>query len=108
MSKDTKIRLALAVMVFMMVQAVLFGFGMMTVLYNPNKIGESDFFWIPVIIVASSIISAAVSWWIAPHLRARFWRSEGEHSFIKWAGGGREGGDWGHEHTFHHPSKRDP
>ena len=66
MSKDTKIRLALAVMVFMMVQAVLFGFGMMTVLYNPNKIGESDFFWIPVIIVASSIISAGVSWWIAP------------------------------------------
>ena len=108
MSKDTKIRLALAVMVFMMVQAVLFGFGMMTVLYNPNKIGESDFFWIPVIIVASSIISAGVSWWIAPHLRARFWRSEGEHSFIKWAGGGREGGDWGHEHTFHQPSKRDP
>ena len=86
MSKDTKIRLALAVMVFMMVQAVLFGFGMMTVLYNPNKIGEPDFFWIPVIIVASSIISAGVSWWIAPHLRARFWRSEGEHSFIKWQG----------------------
>ena len=108
MSKDTKIRLALAVMVFMMVQAVLFGFGMMTVLYNPNKIGESDFFWIPVIIVASSIISAGVSWWIAPHLRARFWRSEGEHSFIKWAGGGHEGSDWGHEHTFHHTSKRDP
>jgi hypothetical protein len=27
----------------MMVQAVLFGFGMMAVLYNPNQIGESDF-----------------------------------------------------------------
>jgi len=44
MSKDTKIRLALAVMVFMMLQAVLFGLGMMAVLYNPNQIGESDFF----------------------------------------------------------------
>ena len=107
MSKDTKIRLALAVMVFMMLQAVLFGLGMMAVLHNPNQIGESDFFWIPVMIVASSIISAALSWWIAPHLRARFWRSEGEHSFIKWAGGGHDGGDWGHEHTFYHTSKRD-
>ena len=57
-------------------------------------------------IVASSIISAAVAWWIAPHLRARFWRSEGEHSFIKWAGGGNESGDWGHEHTFSRNSKR--
>jgi hypothetical protein len=109
MTRDTKIRLALAVMVFMMVQAVLFGFGIMAVLYNPNQIGESDFFWIPVMIVGSSIISAAVSWWIAPHLRARFWRSKGKHSFIKWAGGGHEGGrDWGHEHTFYHTSKRDP
>jgi hypothetical protein len=44
MTRDTKIRLALAVMVFMMVQAVLFGFGMMAVLHNPNQIGESDFF----------------------------------------------------------------
>ena len=44
MTRDTKIRLALAVMVFMMVQAVLFGFGMMAVLQNPNQIGESDFF----------------------------------------------------------------
>lgn len=42
-TKDTKIRLALAVMVFMMVQAVLFGFGMMTVLYNPNKIVDTGY-----------------------------------------------------------------
>ena len=100
MTRDTKIRLALAVMVFMMVQAVLFGFGIMAVLYNPNQIGESDFFWIPVMIVGSSIISAAVSWWIAPHLRARYWRLEGEHSFMKWAGGGSVSPDLGHEHTF--------
>jgi hypothetical protein len=72
---------------------------------EPNR--RVRFFWIPVMIVASSIISAAVSWWIAPHMRARFWRSEGEHSFIKWAGGGHDGGDWGHEHTFYHSSKRD-
>ena len=107
MSKDTKIRIALAILVFMMVQAVTFGADMAAVLYYPNEIGDSKFFWIPVVIAVSSVISAALSWWIAPHMRARFWRSEGEHSFIKWAGGGHEGGDWGHEHTFYHTSERD-
>jgi hypothetical protein len=100
MTRDTKIRLALAVLVFMNLQAVLFGFGMMAVLYYPNYAGDSGFFWIPVVIVTSSIISAALSWWIAPHLRARTWRTEGEHSFIKWAGEGKVGSDWGHEHSF--------
>ncbi len=100
MTRDTKIRLALAVLVFMNLQAVLFGFGIIPVLYHPNYAGDAGFFWIPVVIVATSIISAAFSWWIAPHLRARYWRSEGEHSFMKWAGGGRVGSDWGHEHDF--------
>jgi zinc transporter ZupT len=100
MTRDTKIRLALAVLVFMNLQAVLFGFGMMVVLYQPDLSAESGFFWIPVVIALSSVISAALSWWIAPHLRARFWRSKGGNWFIKWAGGGRLGPDWGHEHTF--------
>ena len=100
MTRDTRIRLALAVLVFMNLQAVVFGFGMMAALYYPNQSGDSGFFWIPVVVAVSSVISAALSWWIAPHLRARFWRSEGEHSFMKWAGGGRVGPDWGHEHTF--------
>jgi hypothetical protein len=37
MTRDTKIRLALAVMVFMMVQAVFFGFGMMALQPEPNR-----------------------------------------------------------------------
>ena len=40
MTRDTKIRLALAVLVFMNLQAVLFGFGMMAVLYYPNHSGR--------------------------------------------------------------------
>ena len=38
MSKNTKIRLALAVLVFMMVQAVLFGVGMIALLLDPQEI----------------------------------------------------------------------
>jgi len=83
MSNDTKIRLALASMVFMMVQAVLFGFGMMAVLYHPNRSGDAAFFLIPAVVVASAILSAPVSWWIAPHLRARYWREHPESSLIK-------------------------
>jgi hypothetical protein len=100
MTRDTKIRLALAVLVFMNLQAVIFGFGMMAVLYYPNQSGDSGFFWIPVVVAVSSVISASLSWWLAPHLRASFWQSEGKDSFIKWAGEGRLGPDWGHEHTF--------
>ena len=102
MSKDTKIRLALAVMVFMMLQAVVFGFGMIAVLYYPTLTEHAGFFWVPVVIATTSIISAPVSWWIAPHLRARYWGSD---SFIKWAGGGHAGSDWGHEHTFYASSQ---
>jgi hypothetical protein len=82
MSRDTKIRIALALMVFMMMQAVLFGFGIMAVLFYPNRSGEHLFFWIPVVIVATSIISATLSWWIAPHMRARNWRRQGQSSII--------------------------
>jgi hypothetical protein len=100
MTRDTGIRLALAAMVFMNVQAVLFGIGMIGLLYHPNHSGDSGFFWVPVVIAVSGVISAALSWWIAPHMRARLWRSEEEHSFFRWAGGGSVGADWGHEHAF--------
>lgn len=74
MSKNTKIRLALAVLVFMMVQAVLFGVGMIVLLLEPQEIKSSLFSWIPIMIAVSCIISAPIAWWIAPHLRARYWR----------------------------------
>lgn len=44
MSKDTKIRLALAVLVFMMVQAVLFGVGMIVLLLEPQEIKSLRYF----------------------------------------------------------------
>ena len=90
MTRDTKIRLALAVMVFLYDGAsglVRFRDDGRAPQPEPNR--RVRFFWIPLMIVASSIISAAVSWWIAPHLRARFWRSEGEHSFINISGQGQ-------------------
>ena len=44
MTRETKIRLALAVLVFMNLQAVLFGFGMLPVLYHPNHAGRLRIF----------------------------------------------------------------
>ena len=82
MSRDTKIRLAIASLVFMMVQAVTFGIGMLALLHNPNEIDHSAFFWVRVVVVASCLISAPLAWWIAPHLRARYVRRRDKSSII--------------------------
>lgn len=67
------VRFWIAVLVFMMVNAVVFGIGVVTVVSIP-ELYEKARTLMPIVIVASFIISAPVSWLIAPRLRARFWR----------------------------------
>ena len=66
-------RLWIAAMIFPMVNAVLFGIGAITVLSSPTLAEKaSTLIWL--VVAASFIIAAPISWVIAPRLRARYWR----------------------------------
>jgi hypothetical protein len=69
------VRLQIAAMVFMMVQAVLFGAGMVVILLTPIQSDAMEA--IPTMIAISVVASAAIAWLIAPRLRQRYWRARG-------------------------------
>jgi ABC-type Co2+ transport system permease subunit len=66
------IRFAIACMVCLMVQAVLFGIGAVLILATPLKHQAMEL--MPWMIAVTFAISAPFSWWLAPRLRARYWR----------------------------------
>jgi len=67
-------RLQIAAMVFMMVNAVAFGVGIVPVLLIPS-LANNAFETVPAVVIASFLISAPLSWFIAPRLRARYWKT---------------------------------
>jgi hypothetical protein len=69
------VRMQISAMVFMMVQAVVFGAGLLAILLSPIR--SEAMTAIPVMIAASVIASAGLSWLIAPRLRQRYWRERG-------------------------------
>ena len=70
-------RAYIAVLVGMMVNAVLFGIGATAVLTIP-AFQDNLFFWMPVVVVASFLISPLIAWKIAPMLRSRWQRRRRE------------------------------
>jgi hypothetical protein len=52
---------------------VLFGAGIILVMTWPALTVDAGF-WIAVIVAASVILAAPIAWWIAPRMRARYWR----------------------------------
>jgi hypothetical protein len=75
------IRTQISVMVFMMVQAILFGVGILTILLTP--LSGHAMIAMPVMIAVSLAAAAVLSWQIAPRLRARYWRGRGiDHDMI--------------------------
>jgi hypothetical protein len=62
----------------MMVQAVAFGVGAILVLATPLQAEAMKL--MPIVVIASSIVSVPLSWFLAPRLQARFWRAEGGKS----------------------------
>lgn len=66
-------RFGIAVLVYLMLQAVLFGIGAVLVLATPLK--ETAMQLMPWVIGVSFVIAAPLSWWLAPRLRARYWRA---------------------------------
>jgi hypothetical protein len=74
MISDNRARLRVAALIFTMVNAVVFGVGLVTVLTTP-ALAQHGFFWIPVIVVSSFVISPPLSWLIAPMMMQRFIQS---------------------------------
>lgn len=75
MSQDNRTRLEIAALVSLMVNAVLFGAGLVAILLIP-ALSANAFVALPVMIVLSFAIAAPISWAIAPRLRARTWRGQ--------------------------------
>ncbi len=77
------IRLAIAALVFMMAQAVLFGVGVVLVLATP--LSESAMTLMPWVVGISTVVSLPISWFIAPRLRLRYWRRRERHGQLRGA-----------------------
>lgn len=66
-------RFRISMVIYGMVNAVLFGTGAIAVLSLPSL----QEFWkilIPIVVVLSFVLAAPIAWLIAPRLRARYWR----------------------------------
>ena len=79
MTSDNRARLRVAVLIFVMVNAVVFGVGLVTVLTTP-ALSQHAFLWIPVVVVVSSFVfSPPLAWLIAPMMMQRFIQARNMH-----------------------------
>jgi hypothetical protein len=74
MDNDSRARLRVAALIYCMVNAVVFGIGVIVVMSIP-ALASSAFFWIPAVVASSFVISAPLSWFIAPWMMLRFART---------------------------------
>jgi hypothetical protein len=72
------IRILIAAMVYLMVQAIMFGAGIILVLATPLNAMAMQL--IPWVVGVTAVLSLPISWLIAPRLRARYWREKGVRS----------------------------
>jgi hypothetical protein len=72
------IRIQIAAMVYLMVQAIMFGAGIIIVLATPLNAMAMQL--IPWVVGVTATLSLPISWLIAPRLRARYWREKGVRS----------------------------
>ena len=71
MNNDNRARLRVSALIYCIVNAVVFGIGVIFVVGLP-ALAAHAFFWIPAIVVSSFVISAPLSWFIAPWMMMRF------------------------------------
>jgi hypothetical protein len=71
-------RVSIAALIYLMVQAVIFGVGVVLVLATPLQAEAMKL--LPVVVITSAIVSVPISWFMAPRLQARFWRVKGVKS----------------------------
>jgi hypothetical protein len=61
-----------------MVNAVIFGVGMISVLSVPAVTSFASF-WIPAVVLGSFLVSAPLAWFIAPWMMMRFQKANSDH-----------------------------
>jgi len=71
MNSDSQARLRVASLIYLMVNAVVFGVGLIAILMTPT-LAQHAFFWIPAMIASSFALSAPLAWFIAPSMMMRF------------------------------------
>ncbi len=69
----------IAILIYSMTNAVLFGIGIIIVLSVPSLAAHA-WIGIPVVVLLSLILAAPIAWLIAPRLRARYWRRREENA----------------------------
>jgi hypothetical protein len=74
MDNNNRARLRVAALIYCMVNAVVFGVGVILVMSVP-ALASYAFFWIPAVVASSFVISAPLSWFIAPWMMMRFARA---------------------------------
>ena len=66
------VRMGIAALLFMMIQAVFFGVGAIVVLATPLKDRAMEL--MPLVVVGTAVLALPISWWLSLRLRARYWR----------------------------------
>ena len=64
-------RRRIAILIYSMVNAVLFGTGLLIVLLMPPLNAHLGL-WIPMVVIASFVLAAPIAWLVAPRLQARY------------------------------------
>lgn len=68
-------RATIAALIGLMINAVLFGIGTVTVLTVPALAADAGVY-LPLVVVLSLNLTPAIAWVMAPRLQARTWRRE--------------------------------
>jgi hypothetical protein len=66
-------RLRLAILIYGMIQGVVFGIGTVLVLGVPS-FSEQAMTLMPTVVILSTLLAAPIAWFMAPRLRLRFWQ----------------------------------
>lgn len=67
------VRFQIAVMVGLMINAIIFGIGAVTVLSVPALSAHAAYL-LPAVVICAFVITPLIAWMIAPRLRLRYWR----------------------------------
>jgi hypothetical protein len=73
-------RTRITILIYSMVNAVLFGIGLVIVLVLP-RLSSNLFLWIPVVVVVSFLLAVPIAWLVAPRLQARYDRKRQIEAF---------------------------
>ena len=78
-------RIYITILLSLMTCSVLFGIGAVAVLSVP-ALSEQAKFLLPIVIAASFVLGPVIAWFMAPRLRARYWRERDRAAETKpWA-----------------------